>query len=217
VGVNHHKKADLERNSTDKISARFVAEYLIDHGKKIVYNREDAKVALKKEWKFIKMLSKQCVQLLNQFESALYNTHPHLLTYFSSEVSNWLLKVVMQYPSAVRLSGARPKTLAKIPFVTLERAKELVKNAKESIGAEQDEVTEIRLKSLAQQILHLRQLIKTQTKAMKDFCPFPEIEIIESFKGISEFSAVGLMLVIDNIERFKYCEKLSFYVGVHPV
>jgi hypothetical protein len=89
----------------------------------------------------------------------------------------------------------------------LERAKELVKNAKESIGAEQDEVTEIRLKSLAQQILHLRQLIKTQTKAMKDFCPFPEIEIIESFKGISEFSAVGLMLVIDNIERFKYCEK----------
>jgi transposase len=217
LGVNHQKKAGLERNSTDKISARVVAEYLIDHGKNIVYNREDAKVALKKEWKFIKMLSKQCVQLLNQFESALYNTHPHLLTYCSSEVSNWLLKVVMQYPSAVRLSGARPKTLAKIPFVTLERAKELVKNAKESIGAEQDEVTEIRLKSLAQQILHLRQLIKTQTKAMKDFCPFPEIEIIESFVGISEFSAVGLMLVIDNIERFKYCEKLSSYVGVHPV
>lgn len=217
VGVNHHKKAGLERNSTDKISARVVAEYLIDHGKNIVYNREDAKVALKKEWKFIKMLNKQCVQLLNQFESALYNTHPHLLTYCRSEVSNWLLMVVMQYPSAVKLSGARPKTLAKIPFVTLERAKELVKNAKESIGAEQDEVTEFRLKSLAQQILHSRQLIKTQTKAMMHFCPFPEIEIIQSFVGISEFSAVGLMLVIDNIERFKYCGKLSAYVGVHPV
>ena len=217
VGVNHHKKAGLERNSTDKISARVVAEYLIDHGKNIVYNREDAKVALKKEWKFIKMLNKQCVQLLNQFESALYNTHPHLLTYCRSEVSNWLLMVVMQYPSAVKLSGARPKTLAKIPFVTLERAKELVKNAKESIGAEQDEVTEFRLKSLAQQILHSRQLIKTQTKAMMHFCPFPEIEIIQSFVGISEFSAVGLMLVIDNIARFKYCGKLSAYVGVHPV
>ncbi len=217
VGVNHHKKAGLERNSTDKISARVVAEYLIDHGKNIVYNREDAKVALKKEWKFIKMLNKQCVQLLNQFESALYNTHPHLLTYCRSEVSNWLLMVVMQYPSAVKLSGARPKTLAKIPFVTLERAKELVKNAKESIGAEQDEVTEFRLKSLAQQILNLRQLIKTQTKAMMHFCPFPEIEIIQSFVGISEFSAVGLMLVIDNIARFKYCGKLSAYVGVHPV
>jgi transposase len=217
VGVNHHKKAGLERNSTDKISARVVAEYLIDHGKNIVYNREDAKVALKKEWKFIKMLNKQCVQLLNQFESALYNTHPHLLTYCRNEVSNWLLMVVMQYPSAVKLSGAHPKTLAKIPFVTLERAKELVKNAKESIGAEQDEVTEIRLKSLAQQILHLRQLIKTQTKAMMHFCPFAEIEIIKSFVGISEFSAVGLMLVIDNIERFKSCEKLSSYVGVHPV
>ena len=217
VGVNHHKKAGLERNSTDKISARVVAEYLIDHGKNIVYNREDAKVALKKEWKFIKMLNKQCVQLLNQFESALYNTHPHLLTYCRSEVSNWLLMVVMQYPSAVKLSGARPKTLAKIPFVTLERAKELVKNAKESIGAEQDEVTEFRLKSLAQQILHSRQLIKTQTKAMMHFCPFPEIEIIQSFVGISEFSAVGLMLVIDNIERFKYCGKLGAYVGVHPV
>jgi hypothetical protein len=141
LGVNHQKKAGLERNSTDKISARVVAEYLIDHGKNIVYNREDAKVALKKEWKFIKMLSKQCVQLLNQFESALYNTHPHLLTYCSSEVSNWLLKVVMQYPSAVRLSGARPKTLAKIPFVTLERAKELVKNAKEYIRCTRTVVT----------------------------------------------------------------------------
>lgn len=217
VGVNHHKKAGLERNSTDKISARVVAEYLISHNKKIVYNREDAKVALKKEWKFIKMLTKQCVQLLNQFESALYNTHPHLLTYCRSEVSNWVLMVVMQYPSAVRLSGASPKKIAKIPFVTLERAKELVNHAKESIGAEQDEVTEIRIKGLSQQILHLRQLIKSQIKAMMAFCPFSEIEILTSFVGIGELSAVGLMLVIDNIERFKSCGKLSSYVGVHPV
>lgn len=217
VGVNHHKKASLERNSTDKISARVVAEYLISHSKKIVYNREDARVALKKEWKFIKMLNKQCVQLLNQFESALYNTHPHLLTYCRSEVSNWVLSVVIQYPSALRLSGARAKTIAKIPYVTLERAKELVKNAKESIGAEQDEVTEIRITGLAQQILHLRRLIKAQIKAMMAFCTFPEIEIIQSFVGIGEFSAVGLMLVIDNIERFKCCGNLSSYVGVHPV
>jgi transposase len=217
VGVNHHKKADLKRNSTDKISARSIAEYLIHYSKTIIYNRVDSKVALKKEWKFIKMLTKQNVQLKNQFESAVYTTHPQLLKYWKDNLPNWLLLLVKQYPTAVKLARARENTVAKIPYVSLERAKELIKDAGESIGAEQDEVTECRVKSLAQQILRLQQLIKEQIEMMIRFCPFNEIEILTSFVGIAEFSAVGLMLVIDNIQRFNSCDKLCSYVGVHPV
>ena len=218
VGVKHSKQASLERNNTDKISARAVAEYLIDHKKNIVFNREDSKATLRKQWKFIKMLGKQKVQLLNQFESGMYNTHPHLLTYCRDAVPNWILQLVVRYPSAVKLSRARAETVCKIPYIKFERAKEIIKCAKESIGADQDEAAEFRLKSLAQQILNFRQLIKEQIKEMMRLCPFDdEIEILTSFVGIAEFSAVGLMLIIDNIQRFKACEKLSSYGGVHPV
>lgn len=218
VGVHHHKKAELNRNSTDKISAHAIAEYLIDHSKKIIYNRVDRTVALRKEWKFIKMLTKQNVQLKNQLESAVYTAHPQLLKYWKSKLSNWFLSVIEKYPTAVKLARARAGTVAEISYVTRERAKELIKDAKESIGAEQDDMTQWRVKSLAQQILHLQQLIDKQTEMMMRSCPFPEeIKILTSFTGIADFSAVGLMLIIDDIQRFDSCDNLCSYVGVHPV
>jgi len=217
IGVSHHKKANMTRNGTDKISARAIAEYLIDHNKKIIYNKEDTMASLKKAWSYIAMLNKQCSQLLNQFETGMYTAHPHLLTYCKNEVPEWVLKVVIKYPTSRILSRSHPTTLAKIPFVTLVRAKELIENAKATIGSAQDEVTEFWIKSLAEQILNLRLLINAQTKMMMRFCPLPEIEILTSFVGIGKFSAVGLMLVIENIKRFESSKRLCSFVGIHPV
>ncbi len=68
LGVNANSKADLKRNTTDKTSARNVAEYLIAHHEKVAYEHEDYFASLRKQWGFIKMLTKQSTQLLNQLE-----------------------------------------------------------------------------------------------------------------------------------------------------
>ncbi len=217
VGVNHNKQASLDRNSTDKISARAIALYLIDHPKNIVYNRIDPFVTLRKEWKFIKMLKKQEVQLVNQLESALYTTHPQILVHWHHKLSRWLLLVVEKYPSAQKLARATVKTVAKIPYVVESRAKELIQSARQSVAAEQDEVSQIRVKALARQLLHMDTLIKQQTKLMIQYTPIAQLDLLTSFNGIGEFSAVGLMLIIGDINRFENSRQWCAYIGIHPV
>lgn len=216
VGVNHNKRANLTRNSTDKISAREIALYLIDHPKKIIYNRTDPNVALRKEWKFIRMLKKQSGQLKNNLEAALYTTNPHLLTFWKGDLPRWLLLLITHYPSAKKLARARVKAVSKLPYVTTSRAEELIKSAKISIGSEQDEIAELRTKALAQQILHLDKLIEEQTQFMIQHNQIPQIDLLTSFKGIGEFSAVGLMLIIGDPKRFEACDKMCAYMGVQP-
>ena len=82
-GVNHNSKADLKRVITDKVSAQSIAEYLIAHPDKIIYQQQDYWGSLRKQWSFVKMLSKQSTQLLNQLESLLYSANPEILRYCS--------------------------------------------------------------------------------------------------------------------------------------
>ncbi|MBW1773616.1 MAG: transposase, partial [Deltaproteobacteria bacterium] len=78
LGVYHNSKADLKRNITDKISAQSVAEYIIAHPEKVSYQSQDHLASLRKQWGFVKMLTKQSTQLLNQLESLLYSANPEI-------------------------------------------------------------------------------------------------------------------------------------------
>ena len=72
--------------------------------------------------------------------------------------SNWY-NTLMSLKDTLNIQVARLNPLGVKRNI---RAKELINSAKESTGADQDEVAQFRLKSLAQQIYHLRQLIKEQ-------------------------------------------------------
>jgi hypothetical protein len=89
----HNSKADLKRNTTDKISARSIAEYLIAHPDKVPRQQPDQWAGPRKQWSFIRMLNKQCTQLLNQLESLLYTSHPGLLGFCRAGVPQWVLKL----------------------------------------------------------------------------------------------------------------------------
>jgi transposase len=55
----HNSKADLKKNITDKISSQNIAEYLVAHPEKVVYQQQDRLAGLRKQWSFIQMLTKQ--------------------------------------------------------------------------------------------------------------------------------------------------------------
>ena len=216
LGVNHNRKADLKRNITDKISAQNVAEYMIAHPEKVSYQHQDALASLRKQWGFITMLTKQSTQMLNQLESLVYNANPEILAYCKDGSPQWVLKLLTRYPTALRLSKARAKAVARIPYVSKDRAQQLIATAKKSVASADDEVTEQLIIATVKQILDLNNTIKAQTKILTDKCSVPEVELLKTFIGISDYSAIGLMLEIQSIQRFLSSKKIASFFGIHP-
>jgi len=213
----HNSKADLKRNNTDKISAQNIAEYLITHPEKATYQQQDQMATLRKQWGFIKMLTRQSTQLLNQLESLLYTANTELLGYCKNGTPDWVLKVLLKYPTAAKLAKARVPALARIPYVTSERAQELAISAKRSVASASDRITEKLVAATVKQILNLKKIIDEQAELMVKECSMPEVDILKTFTGISDSSAIGLILEIQAIERFKTVKKLASFFGIHPV
>ena len=217
LGVKHNSKADLKKNTTDKISAQNIAEYLVAHPEKVVYQQQDRLAGLRKQWGFLQTLTKQRTQFLNQFKGLLYTSNPELLGYCQSETPAWVLKLAIKYPSAARLKRANVKSVAKIPFVSKEKAQQLVTGAKRSVASATDTQTEQLIVATARQIIHLDQTIDAQTQRMINACKLPEVELLKTFDGISDKSAIGLIIEIQTVERFATAKKLASFFGVHPV
>ncbi len=216
-GVHCNSKADLKRTITDKVSAQSIAEYQIAHPEKIIYQQEDYWASLRKQWSFVSLLTKQKTQLLNQAEILIYTSCPEILRYCQDGMPQWVLKLLKQYPTAKKLSQARIVTVARIPYLKKDRAKKLIAEAKKSIASAQDDITGQLVTSTIEQILQLDNTIKAQVKLLTDNCSMPEIELLKSYPGISDYSAIGLMLEIQTVDRFPSAKKLASFIGVHPV
>lgn len=226
--VSHHKKSELKRISTDKESAYTIAHYLIAHKKRISYQEHSAQGISQQHleeaqnlWKFIQTLSKQKVQCCNQLQSHLYKAHPQLISYCQEGLSNWLLELVCQYPSAQALSRASVNDVSKIPYVTAPKAAGLIKDAKTSVASSHSSIIHSTVSALASHIKSLEVLINNQIELLA-LSPAivgleEEIKILTSFPGIREYSAYGIILQIVSVQRFVSTKNISSFYGVHPV
>jgi transposase len=217
LGVNANSRADLKRNITDKISAQNVAEFMIAHPEKINYQQQDSFANLRRQWRYINLLTKQSTQLLNQLESLLYIANPELLAYCQDRTPKWVLTLLKKYPTASKLSRAKAKSLSRIPYLSIQRARELIAGAKQSIASATDDITGQLIVSTVKQIVRLNQTVDDQTKQMAQHCPMDEINLLKTFIGISDYSAIGLMLEIQSVHRFPAVKKLASFFGLHPV
>ncbi len=217
LGVSANSKASLKRNVTDKISAQNVAEYMIAHPEKVSYQQQNHLGSLRKQWSFIKMLTKQSTQLFNQLEPLIYSANPELLAYCKDGVPRWILKLLARYPTASKLSKAKVVSVARIPYISSARAQKLVINANNSVASSTDEITGQLIKTMVKQILHLRQVIASQTEMMVKQCSVPEVDLLKTLIGINDFSAIGLILEIETVRRFSSVKKLASFFGLHPV
>ena len=217
LGVSHNLRADLKRNITDKISAQSVAEYLIAHPEKVTYDLGDPLAGLRKQWHFINTLTKQKTQLLNQLQMLIYTANTELCTYCADGVPQWLLKLVERYPSARKLARARAGTVARIPYVSMDRAEELIAAAKTSVASDSDPVTENVIVMTTKQILSFEKTIHAQIEMLEQHALSREVNLLKTFKGIGKFTALGLMLEIRSVELYASSKKLAAFFGLHPV
>lgn len=63
----------------------------------------------------------------------------------------------------------------------------------------------------------MNKTIDAQTRRMIEACAMPEVELLATFAGINNKSAIGLMIEIQTVERFANAKKLASFFGVHPV
>jgi hypothetical protein len=107
--------------------------------------------------------------------------------------------------------------VAKIPFVSEEKARQLISDAKRSVASASDPETEQIISSIARQIIHLNKTADAQTQRMTKSCDVPEVELLKTFKGIGDKSAIGLLIEIQTVKRFASAKKLASFFGLHPV
>jgi hypothetical protein len=101
--------------------------------------------------------------------------------------------------------------------VSTDKAKQLVADAKRSVASATDTATEELVVATARQIIHLNKTIDEQIRRMIKSCDVPEIELLKTFPGISDKSAIGLYIEIQTVKRFTSAKKLASFFGVHPV
>lgn len=216
-GVNHHSKAGMNRIITDRLAAKNIAEYLISHPEKVSYQTQDYYYPIRRKWMFIKSLTKEKTKFLNQLENLLYEANPDILIFCKDKVSRWILLLLQKFPTAKSLASASVDQIAKIPYISKERAQTLIERAKISIASANDFLTQDTIQNIAGEIIRLEKLINSQVQIIVKNCDFNELELLKSFRAIGDFSAIGLLIEIGAVERFPTIKHLASFFGLHPV
>ena len=206
LGVKHDSHASMERTITDATSARRIAIYAINHPEKINWesSASDKMSALRSLYKYIQTKVKQKVQLQNQLEKLVYSAFPELLKYMHEQPPKWLLSVLQEYPTAKAMREAKFEDLLKIKGIGQEKAKMLLNKAEQSISWTKEDPLRMIISGYACDILQLTQQVeKLKNRLEKEKELTAEIDLLISFPGIGKYSAVGFMVDIDNIDRFK--------------
>lgn len=218
VGIKHHVIAGLNRNVTDALSSRYIAEYLMAHPDKVVYERQnDYYASFRSLHKHILMLKKQNTQLINELKMVLYSAFPEMMRFCKQGVPDWALDVLKKYPSVGSLAKVKPNILAKIKSVTMEKAEAIIGKAKSSVASRTNTVQEFLISSLAEQIQGKQQLIQKHKAFLEMQCKGEEVALVQSIKGIGAYSAAAIMIEIEDIHRFASPKHLASYFGLHPV
>lgn len=217
LAVKKHHEASMRRNITDGISAYNIASYLIAYPNQVRYEQEVTYSGLQTQWNFIQQLQGQRTQLINSLGFLVYQSHPELVRFCKKGIAAWLLELLCQYPTAADLARAKAVKVAKIPFIDLQKATELIADARQSVAAHASHFEGKVITAMATQIKSLEEMIAVQKALLCENASLPAVELLCTFKGISTYSAVGLLLNIVSVERFPTVKHLVSYFGLHPV
>jgi hypothetical protein len=147
----------------------------------------------------------------------MYQSNPELVKYCKDGVPRWVLLLLSKYPTNQQLARAKADTLAKIPFVTSQRATELIDKAKNGIASCTTSIDAAIIKTVAEQLLNLENTIAEQKKMIINNTQTTEINLLTSISGIGDYSAAGFIASIVTIKRFTNAKKFSAFFGLHPV
>jgi transposase len=219
-GIKHDSQAQLKRTITDSVSARQIAEYIIRFPDKVNYEGDNYNLfnSLRSQYKYIKTLVKQKSQLLNQLEKRLYYVYPELLTYCKDEIPNWAIHLLSEFPTANTVKNASIKELKNVPYISENKAREIKNKASKTVSRIDDPVIQFTVQHMAKEIIFRKATVQELKKQLEKNAENHDlVNLLCSFQGIGIYSAVGILIEIEDINRFPSSKKICSFFGVHPV
>jgi len=217
LAVKRFLERDLHRCVTDALSARGIARYLRDGMRPQETPYEPHLEGPLTLYRTLRSAIERQAAVQNELKSLLPRVHPGLVRYCRKALPAWLLTLLARYPTATKLARAKPETLARIPFLTLDRARTLVGEAKVSVAAQGDDDTGTAVAFLAREIVRAgRTIDDVRENLCADLRGDEGVRILISIPGIGLWSAVCLRLEIGPIERFPAPGSLVAYAGLDP-
>jgi transposase len=132
-------------------------------------------------------------------------------------MSQWALKLIKQYPTPEEVVEAGVEAIAEIPYVTEERAREVVEDARSSVAGQTDPDTGLALSMAAEDLLRLTGRIDRLKERLWDRVKDRRApRILRSINGIGKWGSAVLYIEIGDIARFDSVEKLVAYAGLDP-
>ena len=215
--VKSNTAASLQRNVTDALSSRYIAEYLASQFTSIDWSTSSSYYSSFRSLNnHINLQKRQGTQLINEMKAVLYSAFPELLRYCKGSIPQWVLEVLCKYPSAKLIASLKPHQLCKIKHVDESKAVSLIQKAKNTVASRTNTTDEYLIRQLAIDISSKQITIKQQKEFLATQCKGEEIELLTSVIGIGKYSACVAMIEIEDIKRFDSPKKLVSYFGVHP-
>ena len=215
--VKNSAKANLDTQVTDGLSARNIALYIARYHGEVDYDQQENEYRSYRSFQnHITLLTKQKTQLINELKQLLYTCFPDLQRFCKSSIPDWVLSLLIKYPTARKLSKARLSSITRINGITQAKATTLLDNTKNSVASRSYRTDGFLIQCMAEDVKSKQKRIDLLKKNLIDNCQGPEVELLETIKGIGIYSAASIMIQIEDISRFPSPKHLASYFGLHP-
>src|SRR6266566_8287690 len=125
LAVHRFLECDLHRNGNDALSAKGIAAYLRSGLRLADVPYEPDLEGPLTLLRLVNNLLDRATQVQNELQSLLPAVHPDLVQFCRQGFPQWLLRLLVQTPTAEALGRADADTLARIPYLTRARAQRL--------------------------------------------------------------------------------------------
>jgi transposase len=221
-GVKHQIESTMKRTITDSVSAEGIAQYLVNNYQKKQSDwqhstfQQEQLVSAQRCFHFIQGLIKQQTARYNQMEKLLYQMFPELLVFCKQGIPHWMIRLLTKYPGRSSIHRAHVASIDKIKGISLAKAEQLKTLAKTSVAGSSSSMAEKMLQTLAEDIQHHHARIEDLKKYLAEHHISEDLEIVKSIRGIGDWTATALIMLLGPLDRFDGTDKLAAFFGVNP-
>jgi len=218
--IKHFQKAINYKNKTDAVSSHVIAQFIRTNFRELNIAKQSNYYHYKKHYYYLFELEKEQTQYINRLRSLLYESYPEFLTVMPNKFSPTILNLLIKYPSSKSFLAAKDSQIFKIKYLRKKMIADLQDICKKSIlvkNKDDEAIEKQNIQNIASKVLGLEHEINEGFERLNHIVDQHQLELLCTIPGISKTSAIGLLLIIDDIKNFDNPKKLAAYFGVHPV
>lgn len=217
LAVKRFLETDLHRGGSDEISARGIAAYLRRGLRPADVPYEPELEGPRTLCRHVLNTLSRGAQIRNELQSLLSSAHPGLVQYCRKGMPQWVLLLLVKFPTAARLAAASPEEMSVIHYMKASRVRELIAAAQCSVAALGDETTGLVISDLAKEALELHRRVEEQKRLLwEQLKKDEETKILKSIRGIGRWTAVVLRLEMGPFGRFHSDRAAVAFAGLDP-